>query len=135
MRDKKYLFLLPVVIAGAWFATQAFPPERGPHNGIVKPADGFYIEAGYNSSEIFAYLLDSTMKPIRNDGITCIAIIEFPDKTTGNLDLYPYGEEGFGAPNIQKDYTTCTIIFEKDGRKVSAEFPNESLVVINETKQ
>lgn len=116
----------------AWFTVQAIHPPEGPHGGAVKPAGDFFIEAGRNDAYIYAYILDSTLSSMSNDGITCAAVFDFPDKTTGNLELVPFGKDGFRAALIDRVYTTCTIVFERNGKKISAEFGNEGMLVINE---
>lgn len=134
MKNRSYIFFLPVIILSAWMAVQAIVPSKGPHNGTVKPANKLYIEAGKTSQYIYAYLLDSTMCTISNDGLTCMAVFDFSDKTVGNVDLLPFGKDGFRAKMIDRDYKTCTITFQRGNKTMSAEFENERLVVINNPK-
>jgi hypothetical protein len=134
MRANPYFLILPVFIFAAWFAVQAIRPNVGPHGGVVKPTGKYYAEAGRDSHYLYAFLLDSTMKSLSNDAMTCKAVIDFPDKTTAHLELIPFEKDGFRAALTGRDYKKCTFIFEKSGRQLNASFDNETLLVINENQ-
>jgi hypothetical protein len=131
MKRGIYFLILLIVIFAGWFTVQANKPSLGPHGGVVKATGDYYAEAGKSTNYLYAFLLDSTMQPISNDAMTCQAIVDFPDKTTATLELLPFAHDGFRSPVMERTYKKCTFIFEKNGKRLSAEFENEGLIVIN----
>ena len=130
MRNKTHYLFIPAFIIIGLFAIQSIRPHSGPHNGRVQPAGNYYVEAGYNSRFIEAFVLDSLMHTEPNEGVTCIAIIDFPDGTQGNLDLLPYGRDRYRAPAPDKNYSSCLLSFTKDGQTITAQFMSEDMEML-----
>lgn len=124
MKTARFLLVLPVIAFVAWIGSNAATDPEGPHGGRVKAVAEYRVEAGYNATNIFAYLYDRAMNQIPNEGITCTAVFDFPNKEVGNLDLIPYGKYGFQATLIDRDYAACTITFIKDRDTISARYEN-----------
>lgn len=127
MKTARFLLVLPVIAFVTWIGTNTGGELEGPHGGIIKAVANYRVEAGYNATNIFAYLYDRAMNEIPNEGVTCTAVIDFPNKEVGNLDLVPYGKYGFQAAMIDRDYSVCTITFTKDGKTISARYENAQL--------
>ena len=134
MRTSPYFLLLPVFIFATWYTVRAIQPGFGPHGGVVKATGNYYAEAGRDPNNLYAFLLDSAMHPMRNDGITCQAVVDFPDKTTATIDLLPFAQDGFRSPVMERAYKKCTFIFEKNGQQLSAEFGNEELIALQKNQ-
>jgi hypothetical protein len=101
----------------------------GPHDGIVKEAGDYNIEIKNSEPTLYAYLLDKKLKPIANKGILCEARFLFSDSTNVNIHLKPYGNEGFSMESSALKYNSYRIYFNVNGKMVSAQFENESLIV------
>lgn len=124
MKTTRYLVIVPIIALLAWIGVSSVDDPDGPHNGKIKSAGDYRIEAGHTNTEIFAYLYDKNMGEIPNKGITCTAVFEFPDNTVGNLDLVPYGKYSFKALMIDRDYQSCVITFAKGADSISAKYDN-----------
>lgn len=127
MKTARFLLVLPVIAIVAWIGANSATDTEGPHGGKMKAVAEYRVEAGYNATNIYAYLYDRAMNEIPNEGITCTAVIDFPNKEVGNLDLVPNGKYGFQAALIDRDYSVCTITFTKDGKTISARYENAEL--------
>jgi hypothetical protein len=132
----KIIFIVLIIIAAGIllvslgvFQTTTF----GPHGGIVKPAGSYQIEMKNPYGNLYAYLLDVESKPIRNKRITCSVRYYFPDNTTTDVDLKPYGEDGFTTETTIKFYL-CKVTFNLQGKSVSAKFENENPIVQKDKK-
>ncbi len=101
----------------------------GPHDGIVKEAGDYNIEIKKIEPLLYAYLLDKKLNPISNKGISCEARFLFSDSTNFNIHLKPYGDEGFSMESNSLKYNSYRIYFTINGKLISAQFENESLIV------
>lgn len=116
------LFLLTILTLLSLVA----PTSVGPHGGIVKKAEGFYIEMENNpDTTFFAYLLNKKLKTISNKGISGEVKFFFPDSTALNVELKPAPGNAFTAKPVP-GFNSCKITFLVFGKSVSAPFEKES---------
>ena len=129
MKTKFIIIVLIIIAALVLLVSQnPFRSSTGPHGGIVKPAGNYQIEVNNPYGNLYAYLLDIESKPIKNKKITCSVRYYFPDDTTTDMDLKPFGDDGFMTETTIKFYS-CKITFNLQGKSVSAKFENESQIV------
>jgi hypothetical protein len=100
----------------------------GPHDGTMKRTGSYYIEMKNGYSGFYTFLFDKKRKPVDNTEIACRVKFEFWDETTLNLQLKPYGKDGFSTESPAPEFYSCKIYFNVSGKQVSAEFENESLL-------
>jgi hypothetical protein len=81
---------------GSWHVN----PKDGPHGGITKRADNYFIEVKTSDKFVNAWLLDTQMKPIDNKDIACGAKFILADSTSLNVKLLPLDKDGFVTDNI-----------------------------------
>ena len=99
---------------------------QGPHDGVLKKAEGFYIEMKNNpDTSFFAYLLNKKLKTISNKGISGEVKFFFPDSTVLNAELKPAARNAFTAKPVSGFYG-CKITFVVFGKSVSALFEKEN---------
>ena len=129
MKTKIIIVVVIVLVAGGLLVSlNLFQSPNGPHGGVVKPAGNYQIEMKNPYGNLYAYLLDVESKPIRNRRVTCNVRYYFPDNTTTDVDLKPFGDDGFTAETTIKFYS-CKITFNLQGKSVSAKFENENPIV------
>lgn len=119
------LFLLALATLVSLGSTQA----EGPHGGIVKKAEGYYIEMKNNpDTSFFAYLLSKKQKTISNQNISGEVQLFFPDSTTLDVKLTPIAGNGFTA-KVLTGFYACKITFHVFEKEVSAQFEKQSQIV------
>lgn len=103
-----------------------FPELQGTHGGVVKKAEGFYIEMKNNPDTSFSvYLLNKKLRTVSNKGISGEVKFFFPDSTTLDVPLKPVAGNAFTA-RVIPGYYSCKITFHVFGKEVSAAFDRES---------
>lgn len=120
-----FLALISFISIG-WLNFQQENP--GPHNGTVKPAGNYNIEMNSPFGHLYTWLLDGDYAPIVNNGISCEVRLYFPDNTTTDIKLTPFGEDGFTAKTAT-DFQSCRITYDVMGKKISAKFDNDYVIV------
>ena len=109
-----------------------FQPSKditvGPHDGTMKRTGNYYIEMKSGYSGFYAFLFDKKIKPVYNKEIACRVKFEFWDETSLNIQLKPYGTDGFSTESPAPEFYSCKIYFNVSGKQVAAEFENESLL-------
>jgi hypothetical protein len=104
------------------------PPAEGPHGGIVKSAEGYYIEMKNNpDTSFFAYLLDKKQMTISNKGVSGQVKFFFSDNTAMDVQLKPAAENSFTA-RITPGFYACKITFHVLGKDVSALFEKQNQI-------
>src|SRR4051812_37856045 len=101
--------------------------DKGPHGGIVKKADNYFIEMINPEKFLSAYLLDKSMKTISNKGISGDVKFFLPDSSIFDVQLKPSSDDAFTGEGIPGFYT-CKVTFNIFGRSVSAKFDNVTLI-------
>jgi hypothetical protein len=101
--------------------------EKGPHGGIVKKADNYFIEMTNPGKFFFAYLLDKNSKTISNKGISGDVKFFLPDSSIFDVQLKPSADDAFTGEGIP-GYSSCKITFNIFGRSISAKFENTLLI-------
>jgi len=129
----KIIIVILIIIAAITLliSLKMFQSPYGPHGGVVKPAGNYQIEMKNPFGNLYAYLLDVESKPMRNKRISCKVRYYFPDNTTTEIDLKPFGDDGFMAETTTRFYS-CRITFNLQGKSVSAKFENENPIVQKE---
>ena len=125
--NKIYFFTLLLIAALILISLQIFQSSYGPHGGAIKPTGNYNIEMKNSAGSIYSYLLEQNLKPISNRGITCEASLVFPDYSRTDIELKPFGEDGFSSDVITKYFASSTITFHVLGKNISSEFESETL--------
>lgn len=106
-----------------------FQTSMGPHDGIVKKAENYNIEMKSSYGNFYAYLLDEKCKPLSNKKIFCEVRFFYPDKTSADIQLKPFGSDGFTIASTVIEFYSCKITFNVLGKSVVAKFENENQIV------
>ena len=122
------LFLLTTMVLIAFNLTDN---PVGPHGGTVKTAGIYNIEMKNSYPNLYAFLLDSRLRPMSNKGISYEVRFNFADSSTSIIPLKPFWEDGFSMKLGSLRYNTCRINFNVSGKIVSAQFENDNLVANN----
>lgn len=118
-------FLYCILIAlVSWNKAQA----KGPHGGILKKTQNYFIEINTPGKFIYAYLLDKKLKTIDDKELACDLKILSPDNTTFNLKLKPTADGGFMGENLN-GFNGSVITFTAFGKTISAKYENASVLV------
>jgi len=102
--------------------------SSGPHGGVVKWAEGYYIEMKSQDKFIYVYLLDNKFKTLENREVSGEVIFFLSNNTTLDVKLKPYMENMFMAEAADGFYS-CRITLHKAGAYLSAIFENQSQIV------
>src|ERR1700741_1253801 len=103
--------------------------SAGPHGGVMKKADNYFIEVKAEDKMLFTYLLDPKLKAISNKDLTCTVRFFMADSTDMILRLKPFEEKGFTGENIP-GYRYCKITYKvNDKVSPSAMFESKKPVV------
>ncbi len=100
---------------------------QGPHGGIVKKADNYFIEITNPDKFFFVYLLDKNSKTISNKGISADVKFFLPDSSIFNVQLKPSADDAFTGSGVPEFYA-CRVTFNVFGKSVSAKFENMASV-------
>ena len=103
----------------------------GPHGGVLKKSNNYYIEMKTVDNFFYTYLLDGKQKVISSKNLSCNVRFFLADSTDLILQLKPF-DNGFKGENIQ-GYRYCKITFNVDEKTTeSALFENQKPVVNKE---
>jgi len=100
---------------------------KGPHGGMIKAADNYFIEVTNPDKLFFAYLLDKDSKAISNKGISGDIKYFLPDSSIFDVQLKPSGDDAFSGEGIRGFYY-CKVTLNVFGKPVSARFENTTLI-------
>lgn len=125
----KIILISLLILALILISLKVFQSSDGPHGGRVKQAEEYHIEMKNPGGSLHAFLLDRNQKPLSNKDITCRAKLFYPDNTSSEADMAPFGWDGFLIESIPRYYVSCRIVFNVSGKHISAEFENETLFV------
>lgn len=93
--------------------------HKAPHGGTVVTADKYHIEMVQKGDKLSFYLLDGQEKTIATTGVTGMAMFQFADKKTANMDLTAKGDDHFEVvPTNASDFTVI-VTFTKGEEKIS----------------
>lgn len=108
--------------------------NNGPHGGIIKKTDEFFIEMKNNPDTTFlVWLLDQRQKTLSNKEVTGNVKFLFPDSTATDIELKRTKDNAFTAKTIT-GYNSCKIILEVYGKIVSAQFEKQEQVAQTRSK-
>src|ERR1700739_4231650 len=110
------------------FSFVASGNKQGPHGGIVKKADNYFIEMKCAENFLYTYLLNDRLKTVDATDLMCEVKFSFPDSTDIRSQLKPNNDDGFICP-APIGFFSCKITFVAIGKSVSAEFLNPIQVV------
>ena len=100
---------------------------KAPHGGQVKEAGGsYFIESLFTKDKSFVFLLDASQNPVGNTGISGSVIFQLPDSTFIASDFIPYLRDGFMLKGVVPAYTSYSVNFIYEGKKISAGFKGNS---------
>ena len=125
----KFILLGLLLLAIVFYSVNKLQNNKGPHNGTIQSADNYIIELKTVNSNFYAFLLDQKLKPIKNKGIYCEIKFFLPDNTAIDATLKPFEEDGFIVESNVTVYQSCQVIFNVNGKSVSAKFENENIFV------
>jgi len=128
---KARIFLLGLLLSGIviLYSLNRNQSDLGPHGGKFKQADNFNIEMKESFPNIYVYLLDQKLKPVKNEGIFCEIKFYFPDSTSTDLALKPFRDDGFILEASKIVFNSFKVTFNVFGKSVSAKFEKESILV------
>jgi len=130
MKNLLGFILLPAAILLVGLLARSMNAETiGPHGGKVQRADNYFIEMKRTNLIVHAYLLDRKQAPLGNRNLSCQAWLYYPDSTIYPLGMSAQGPDGFFGIVPDTYYTSIVIMFNADGKHVSATFENTKLVV------
>ncbi len=96
---------------------------KAPHGGQVKEAGGnYFIETLFTKDKSFVFLLDASVNPVGNTGISGNVVFQLPDSSFVVSDFIPYLSDGFQLKGMVPAYTFYTVNFDFGGRRISAGF-------------
>lgn len=111
-------FLYCILIAlVSWSKAQ----PKGPHGGVLKKTQNYFIEIKTPGKFIYAYLLDKKLKTINDKEMSCNVNYSLPDSTGFNLKLKPSPDGGFMAEN-SNGFNGCLVTFATIGQSISARY-------------
>lgn len=94
--------------------------HKAPHGGTVVTAGNYHIEMVAQGDKITFYLLDGAEKTIPNKGVTGVAMFQFADKKTANMDMTAKGDERFEVVATNAADFTVIVTFTKGEEKITA---------------
>jgi hypothetical protein len=106
--------------------------DDGPHGGITKKADNYFIEIKTSDKFVNTWLLDNKMNPIGNKNIACDAKFILADSSFLNIKLLPFDKDGFVTDNVPGCRVIKIIYTVSAQTNVSEIFENE--VAITKSK-
>ncbi len=119
-------FLYCILIA---FVSWSKAQPKGPHGGILKKTQNYFIEINNPGKFIYAYLLDKKLKTISDKEMSCDVKFSLPDSTNFSLKLKPSTDGGFMGENLN-GFDRCIITFTAFGRTITARYENASVLVV-----
>lgn len=124
MKTKIIYTVLLFVSAG--LLSLSIPPTQGPHGGMLKPAEGYFIEMkNVPDTSFFAYLLTKKLKTVSSKGISGEVKLFFPDSTALDVQLSPAPGNGFTG-KMPPGFYGCKVTFHVLGKDVSATFEKQT---------
>jgi len=94
--------------------------HKAPHGGTVVTADKHHVEMVAQGDKITFYLLDGAEKTIPNKGVTGMAMFQFADKKTANMDMTAKGDDRFEVVTTSAADFTVIVTFTKGEEKITA---------------
>ncbi len=109
----------------------ALTKQESPHGGIIKDAEGYFIEMKSSGKNLSIYLLNKKYQSIGTKNVMGKAQFFLSDSTSIDIPLKRLNENAFTcvAPS---GYITCKVTFNVMGKSVSAKFPAQNLVVLKD---
>lgn len=123
------ILLLFILISLGTFSIASSSKQEDPKRGMIKEADGYYIEIKNTNRNFNAYLLNSEKEPMSTKNIYAKAQFFFPDSTDLEIDLKPFNKVAFTCIP-PPGYYGCKITFNIMGKSVSAKFPSQTPIVL-----
>lgn len=133
MKTKRFFIVIFFLsfIAILYSYSRIIYDDIGPHGGIVKSVGNYNIEMKVSKPDFQAYLLDSRLNPISNKGMSCEIRFYLYDSSTLDIDLKPFGEDGFVMESGINGYHYYNVIFSFFGKQIRAKFEDENVIVLN----
>jgi hypothetical protein len=125
---RPHFFFIVLFFFTAALVGHVVTKNDGPHNGVVKRVDNYCIEMKNVEKKLFAYLLDKKLHTISNRDLTAEAVFSFPDSTSMSMSLKPDVDDAFTC-EAPSDFYACKININRQGKVISAIFPNTLKVV------
>ena len=94
--------------------------HSAPHGGTVVTADKYHIEMVQEGDKLLFYFLDGQEKTIPNTGVTGMAMFQFADKKTANMEMTAKGDDHFELVLTNASDFTVVVTFTKGEEKISA---------------
>lgn len=133
MKEKLWIYSLPFLMAFVIYMISTYQSKKGPHGGTYKSVKNYNIEVKTVYPFIYSYLLDEKLKPIRNKGIQCEALLLLPDNEGITVKLQPFRQDGFIMKTNTAVYDSFKITYHVFGQSISEVFENESFLAQKET--
>lgn len=105
--------------------------QTNPHGGVIKAADGYFIEMKNAGKNFQVYLLNKKLEPLGTKNIIGEVRFFFPDSTDIDINLKPYGENAFMCM-APPGYYACKVSFNIMGKSISAKFQAQNMIVLKE---
>lgn len=105
------------------------PAEQGPHGGMLKAADEYFIEMKSTAdTSLSAYLLTKKLKTVSSKGISAEAKFFFTDSTALDVRLKADTLTDAFTARAAPGFYACKITFLVLGKEVSARFEKQSQI-------
>lgn len=133
MKKKPVYIIISLLLVGLFLYSykSSVYNDIGPHGGRVKNVGNYNIEMKVASPNYQAFLLDNRLNPISNKGVTCEMRFFLYDSSTLDIDLKPFGEDGFIVESGIAGYHFYNVIFYAFGKQIKAKFEDENVIVLN----
>jgi hypothetical protein len=127
-KSSRKLMVFLIAMFGIGFISWYFFQARGPHDGVVKRAESFFIEVRNDDNIFHAWLYDDNFKAIENLRVTGDVKFYQMDSTVFVVPLKPFLKDEFICESIP-GYISSKVTFNITGVSVSATFQNQVQVV------
>ena len=107
-------------------ALVAKPAQKGdhqhgsPHGGQVVTAGNHHVEMVMKGDAVHFYLLDGQEKTEPNKNVTGVAMFQFADGKTANIEMKASGDDHFEVVPTNAGDFTVIVTFNKGTEKISA---------------
>ncbi|MGZ3904006.1 MAG: hypothetical protein ACXVC6_09940 [Bacteroidia bacterium] len=110
-------------------ASWIFLKPQGPHGGVVKKADNFYIEMKSDEKNLSAFLFDRKLKAVEAIDLQGDVRFHLQDSTDVSVPLTRLDGNEFKCVPPTGFYS-CRVTFRITGKSISANFFNPLQVVL-----
>jgi hypothetical protein len=125
-----FFFVVLFFLACSLVAYVASKPQ-GPHGGIVRKADDFFIEIKNEESLFSAWLLTKKLKTVKSTELVAETNFFFPDGTDLLVTMQNEKKDNGFTCQVPPGFIACQVKFNFEGKIITARFDNPLKIVTN----